>query len=169
MLNYHSGLTVTHPFSSRWWTWPIILKPLWLYYRVLPDGRISTITAMGNPVIWWMGISIILDPIENLIRNRSSFRWDDRFLFLTILFFSQWIPYLFITRPTFIYHFYINVPILCLSNSYILVNRDKSTIYDLFILGITCVFFIVFYPVISGFPVVAGWIEKLKWLRSWQF
>ena len=30
MFNYHSGLTNdTHPFRAEWYTWPLILKPMY--------------------------------------------------------------------------------------------------------------------------------------------
>ena len=31
MFNYHSKLEATHPFSSPWWQWPLMIRPIWLY------------------------------------------------------------------------------------------------------------------------------------------
>jgi dolichyl-phosphate-mannose-protein mannosyltransferase len=49
MFYYHSTLISTHPFASKWWTWPFILRPLWLFLSHLPSNIVSTIVAMGNP------------------------------------------------------------------------------------------------------------------------
>ena len=49
MFNYHSKLVATHPFSSTWWEWPLIKKPIWFYGgQHLPSGISSSIVSMGE-------------------------------------------------------------------------------------------------------------------------
>ena len=31
MFNYHSGLEATHPYSSSWYQWPTMVRPIWYY------------------------------------------------------------------------------------------------------------------------------------------
>lgn len=53
--DYHSKLNAEHPYTSKWYTWPLTLKPVWLYVDLaLTDGTWSTIVGLGNPAIWWM-------------------------------------------------------------------------------------------------------------------
>ena len=50
MFNYHSGLTNdTHPFRAEWYTWPLILKPMYYYSGrdFMPSGTYSIIWAMA--------------------------------------------------------------------------------------------------------------------------
>jgi len=84
MYNYHAQLEATHPFSSAWWSWPLIIRPLWLYVSYLPDGMVSTITAMGNPAIWWFGLVSIITIFWRLIKGR-----DKNCLFILCIFLFQ--------------------------------------------------------------------------------
>ncbi len=167
MSNYHSALTATHPFSSEWWSWPLMLRPVWLYVSNLSGGVASTITLMGNPAVWWVGFACVILALERLIRKK-----DLACLFIVTLFFFQWLPYLIISRATFIYHFYVNVPFLCLATAYFLNklwSRKWGKVLGIAYLAIVVILFAMFYPVISGSPTPNSWIENLKWLGSWVF
>ncbi len=167
MFTYHSQLQATHPFSSEWWSWPFIFKPLWLYFQTLPNSMVSTITAMGNPVIWWVGFPIILLALWKGIKERES-----PYLFIGILYMSQWIPYAFISRNLFIYHFYPNIPITiialaaALSESWSKPRERKLVI--IFLIA-TLAVFTIFFPLISGFPVPVWYTQYLRLFRSWIF
>jgi dolichyl-phosphate-mannose-protein mannosyltransferase len=63
MYIYHSKgvLGATHPFSSHWWEWPLLRRPLESYVGGdLPSGASSSMVIMGNPAIWWVGIFAVL-------------------------------------------------------------------------------------------------------------
>lgn len=167
MYSYHSTLTATHAFSSEWWTWPLILRPVWLYVSALPNGLVSTIAAMGNPAIWWFGFACILFAVEKTIRGKKFAS-----IFITTIFFFQWLPYTVISRCLFLYHFYVNVPFLCLAIAYFLNDswsgrRGKATVLAYLVL--VGALFALFYPVLSGYPVPYWWRDQLRWLRSWVF
>jgi len=93
-------------------------------------------------------------------------------LFIAVVFFSQWVPYFFISRITFIYHYYLNVPLLCLASAY-LVSKYWSSKWGktvtVVLLVAVVILFVLFYPVISGMPSSTTSIESLKWLESWVF
>lgn len=58
MLVYH-GKTVadsTHPYSSHWYEWPIMYRPIWYFSNTLDNGLKQGISAFGNPAVWWTGI-----------------------------------------------------------------------------------------------------------------
>ena len=46
-------------------------------------------------------------------------------VFILVIFFFQWLVYIFISRITFIYHFYSDVPFLCLGSAFI-INKYWS-------------------------------------------
>ena len=191
MYNYHATLSATHTFSSSWWTWPLMLRPLWLYVSTLPNNVTSTIVLMGNPLIWWVGFASIILVVERAIRGKELARslWkkltkkpqgtkstsrgkDLAAIFITVFFFFQWIPYVFISRVTFIYHFYVNVPFLCLATAYFISKYWSSKWVKMaalaYFVGVAALFGL-FYPVISGMPAPASSIEGLKWLSGWSF
>lgn len=61
MYTYHSKTVVasTHPYSSYWFEWPIMYRPLWYYSNVISDTMRQGISAMGNPAVWWAGIPAV--------------------------------------------------------------------------------------------------------------
>lgn len=167
MYNYHSTLTATHPFSSSWWTWPLISRPVWLYVSDLPGGNVSTIVAMGNPAVWWVALASVVLAVEEGIRRKNHVC-----LFLVTIFLFQWLPYALISRILFLYHFYFNIPILILATAY-LINKSWSTrrgktIVLIYLVAVAALF-VIFYPVISGMPTPYYWRDGLRWFRSWVF
>jgi dolichyl-phosphate-mannose-protein mannosyltransferase len=167
MFTYHSQLQATHPFSSEWWSWPFIFKPLWLYFQALPNDMVSTITAMGNPVIWWIGFPIILLTLWKGIKEREL-----PYLFIGILCMSQWIPYAFISRSLFIYHFYPNIPITVIALAATLSeswSKPRERKLVIIFLTATLAVFTIFFPVISGLPVPVWYTQYLRLFRSWIF
>jgi dolichyl-phosphate-mannose-protein mannosyltransferase len=174
MLNYHSNgvLSATHPYSSRFWEWPIMRRPLLTYYGTdLPADMSSSMTIMGNPAIWWFGILAIGASFIIAIRKRDK---KMTVVFTAIAF--QYIPWFGITRITFIYHFFSSVPFMILSIVYIIKTllegsrpQMKYAIYGYLILVL--VLFIMFYPVLSGLEVPRNYVlNYLQWFKSkWIF
>ncbi len=93
-------------------------------------------------------------------------------IFIITVFFFSWIPYTFLSRVTFIYHFYVSVPLLCLATAYFISkywNSKAGKIAAFAVFAAVIVLFIVFYPITSGVPASKTYIESLKWFRSWYF
>jgi dolichyl-phosphate-mannose-protein mannosyltransferase len=179
MYSYHSGLTATHPFSSAWWSWPLISRPVWLYVSYLPNQMKSTITLMGNPAVWWVGFAaiigitgIFLAKTLPALKKRVIPKLDLPIAFIVVLFFFQWLPYVTITRALFIYHFYVSVPFLCLGSAYFINKYWKYNwmkVAAIAYFGVVVAVFVLFYPVISGAPTAASTVESLRWFEGWIF
>jgi dolichyl-phosphate-mannose--protein O-mannosyl transferase len=144
-----------------------MLKPVWLYVSYLPLSVKSTIALLGNPAVWWVGFAFIILVVERAVRKK-----DVACAFITAFFFFQWLPYVFISRVTFIYHFYVSVPFLCLASAYF-INEYWSTkwgkVAAVAYFASVVVMFGLFYSVISGAPAPTSWIDSLKWLNGWGF
>jgi dolichyl-phosphate-mannose--protein O-mannosyl transferase len=191
MFNYHAALTATHPYASSWWTWPLMLKPVWLYVSYLPLSVKSTIVLLGNPAVWWVGFASIIFVAERAMQGKELARrlWkkitkrpqtvesasrgkDLAAIFIATFFFFQWLPYVLISRVTFIYHFYVSVPFLCLASAYFL-SKYWSTkwgkVAAVAYFASVVAMFGLFYSVISGTPAPTSWIDSLKWLNGWGF
>ena len=168
MFLYHTELTATHPFASPWYTWPLMLRPLWLYVSQQSSSVVSTIVLMGNPVVWWLALPVII-----FVILRISKRLDSGYYVLLVAYFSQLLPFALLTRPLFIYHYYSEVPIICALMGALLGKawEDHVEIRPLIVgvLFAACVLFVVFYPVISGYPTTIGYEGSLRWLSSWTF
>ena len=198
MFNFHSG-TVVDTSSAPWWSWPFMFRldganvPRWFDISYLPNNVVSTISVFGNPVVWWIGFALMLvlteraihgrQLVENLfsriskssLHKRISIRgqgWDLPAIYIVAVFFFTWLPYVFIGRATYIYHFYLSVPLLCLSTTYFINkywNTRQGKIATIVIFAGAVAMFVLFYPVISGAPATTESIKNLKWFHSWGF
>ena len=166
MYDYHSGLDATHPFSSTWYEWPIMYKPVWIYSGDVINNTRETIVDIGNPAIWWFGIvSFVYLVISVFKKNKEN-------LFILIFILSTLIPYIFIGRIMFMYHYFIVLPFIMMGIvSFVkwLTEKYKTNkVYWLYV-AIVIILFFVFYPVTSGMRVAEDYIESLKWFSSWWF
>lgn len=168
MYNYHSKLEAEHPFTSKWYTWPIMQKPMWYYVANFDDGSYGTISCMGNPAIWWLSIAtMVFTLVYSLIkRNKEG-------LMLIVMIMATWLPYAVIGRIMFIYHYFITLPFAMLTIVFTihkLINWKK--IFNVAIPVLTVIFlamFIYFYPVYSGVQVDKKYIEQTKWFDTWIY
>lgn len=60
MFTYHHDLNSTHPYSSTWNEWPLMVRPVYYYCQTLTNGLKEGISAFGNPLVWWAGIPALL-------------------------------------------------------------------------------------------------------------
>ncbi|PXF53536.1 MAG: hypothetical protein C4B56_01285 [Candidatus Methanophagaceae archaeon] len=170
MFGYHAGIGATHSFSSPWWSWQLMLKPLWMYSNTLDGtGTVSTVVLMGNPAIWWGSIPALgFIVIQRLIR-----KFDYTALFIVLPFLLLWLPYALITRILFIYHFVADVPFMILAITYCMTMlQEKRRLFLFAMLSfviLAVALFALFYPVISGYPIAVGYKDSLKWLTGWIF
>lgn len=167
MYQFHSTLDASHPFSSRWYTWPIMYKPVWYHIAYTSNELKSTIAAIGNPAIWWFGIFafiyVVISGIKKLDRDK---------LYLLTIILCLFLPYAFIGRVMFLYHYYPVIPflILCITMFIKYINEKVGRTWIMYAyLGVVIVVFFMFYPVTTGIPVSNEYIESLKWFSSWIF
>lgn len=59
-LQYHETECHSHPYSSVWYTWPIMEHPVLFYYPAASSTEVWSITDMGNPAVWWLAIPALL-------------------------------------------------------------------------------------------------------------
>ncbi|WP_082967308.1 phospholipid carrier-dependent glycosyltransferase [Paenibacillus oryzae] len=170
MFNYHSNLVSSHPFASSWWEWPFMKRPVWYYSgSELAEGMKSTIVAMGNPLIWWTGIFAMLLTIYVSVKRR-----DKGIYMLWIAFLAQYVPWMLVTRETFLYHYFAMVPFVILSIIYIFKHMEEQKpwfhkVRKGYIIAAVALF-VLFYPALSGLTVPKAYVDiLLRWFPSWVF
>ncbi len=166
MYDYHSKLVAEHYYSSPFYEWPIIWMPL-LYANDMVDAtNVSSISCMGNPAIWWIGIPCIL-----FVLYRWLIKRDKKAGFLIIAYAAQYVPWMSIGRITFIYHYFPAILFVILIIGYIMNLISERFAYgQKIVIGylIMVVFvFMIFFPVISGLPVDKEWGLSLRLLKDW--
>ncbi len=172
MLNYHSGLNESHPYSSPWYTWPFVYKPMWAYRAPeisIADNQIGCISIFQNPFLSWIGIPAFFYSLYAGFKNK-----DFKVLFLTIGLLSQYLPWAFISRYSLQYHFFATLPFMIFFIIYAICDIEKRlTKFGYVSSSVTAlclIMFVCFYPVISGMPVSRFWADTiLTWFNSWVF
>ena len=166
---FHNAVAgVEHPFSSYWWQWALNLRPVFFYSSTLPDGTRSMIMTFGNPAVYWGGLlAMIAMPVAAFRRG------DGRAFAIFVCYLMLLLPWLFIPRTSYAYHYFTNLIFVCLAIAYVfdhLIRRGRGK-YKTAILSATCVtvaLFFLFYPVLSGWPM-SNWYGQnvLRWFPSW--
>lgn len=166
MFNYHSALSDTHPYSSKWYQWPIMYKPMWYYSGITADNLREGISAFGNPLVWWAGIPAFVYMLYLIYKDR-----DKKAIFLTLGYLSQYAPWLMVTRTVFIYHYFPSVPFVTVMlgySFYKIVQKNPQRKKWVFVYTVAAiVLFAMFYPVLSGYPITISYANILKWFDSW--
>ena len=166
MYSYHSSLESEHVYSSTWYEWPTIVRPMLYYVETVGDGVSEGISAMGNPLIWWVGIPAFVYLLYLAFKERDRIA-----LFLTVGYMSQYLPWVFVSRSTFIYHYFPSVPFVVLMigySIYRLLKLNAKLKPAVFVyVALVAVLFVAFFPVISAYPATLEYAKLLKWFGKW--
>ena len=169
MFSYHSTLQATHPFESRWYTWLLGLRPVW-YYRngYLPYGMKASIAGMAGPVIWLFGLAALVGLLWHQVSGRGSRQGAG----VLILYGTQLIPWMLVTRCTFLYHYFPS-SMFCLAALALVLTRMKHQDWAKKLAAGLCVLalilFVLYYPALSGLPIPTWWADALEVLPSFGF
>lgn len=169
MFTYHSGVHSEHPYSSRWYQWVLDIRPILYYLQYYSDGSRSSFGAFLNPLLCWAGLIAM-----GIMLYLAAFRRDKKAGFILIGYFAQLVPWMFITRTTFEYHYFPSSVFLVLALCRIFsLMRENTRHWQARVCGFAAVcvaLFFMFYPVLSGKLVDAQSASALlKWLPSWPF
>jgi len=182
MFEYHDTLKATHPYASAFWTWPLDLRPIAYYWKDLRVGAaaadpraccVAEIMSLPNPLILWFGLLCV--PIV------AFFAWRERnkgYALLVVAYLLQWLPWSRSPRIAWIYHFYVDIPIVILCNVIILqriwqlgeTNEDAKVFSRLAVCGYVAAVvlaFVWFYPVLAGVPLTWNAWDARMWLPHW--
>ena len=166
---YHSSLEATHPFESRWYTWLLDLRPVWYYLNSgLPAGTKASIAGFYNPVLCLAGLVCIL----RLFWRQVSCRGARTGAGVLILYAAQLLPWMMVTRCTFLYHYFPS-SMFALAAIVLVLAQGKDEVrakrIGLVLLAAALVFFVWFYPALSGLPVPDAWANSTQILSSYGF
>jgi dolichyl-phosphate-mannose--protein O-mannosyl transferase len=174
MFSYHSNLKATHPYSSPWYEWLLDVRPLWMYTASHIEKGASytkTIVTMGNPLVIWGGLSAIIYTIVTLFKTKKI---SLPIMIIMAGFFSQLIPWMYVSRVTFMYHYFPIIPFIVLAIGYFIEQYAKEFTLKKLVLPVSYValviiLFIMYYPVLTGNLINKNYLEWLKILPKWVF
>jgi predicted membrane-bound dolichyl-phosphate-mannose-protein mannosyltransferase len=163
---YHSGLTSPHPAASPWWSWPLVLKPVYWYFGQSDNGNNAYIYDAGNIALFWGALVATVWCAVAAIRARSvplGF-----VVFAMLVQYVAWIP---ISRVLFFYHFFTALPfyLLALACGLAYLWETGRVWRVISYLALAAGAFIYFYPFVSGQPVPGSQAAMFFILPTWQY
>ncbi|MBD5656342.1 MAG: hypothetical protein IAI50_14350, partial [Candidatus Eremiobacteraeota bacterium] len=174
MFGYHYDLKATHPYGSKWWQWPFILRPISYYYHDWRTGAatqdstaccVAEIIAIPNPAVWWLGLVSV--PFVGWLGFRER---NKGYVLLFVAYLLQWLPWASSPRVAFEYHFFPNLAVICLANAALLqriwrygethagrLARLGRTAWPQLVVGgylvLVVGLFVFFFPILAGLHV----------------
>ena len=165
MWAYHAGIKDKHPYSSPWWSWPIMKRPVWYYYQKDSVGLIEGIWCIGNALVWWASIPALV--------AAAYFAWRDRIAALgliALMGLGQWLMWAIEPRSLVFMHYYFeSIPYACIALAYggwriwdagLAWPRRAVLLYAVLVFA----WFVFYYPLLSGYPISEGYYQSHVWM-----
>ena len=166
---YHADLRATHPYFSRWYTWPLLYRPTWYYFKQTGD-TIRGIVALGNPALWWASVPVTVWALVTGAKEK-----DPRRLFSGLGFCALYLPWGVAPRTLNYSHYLFEaIPYACLSLGELLDRRWDLKWARLYVAVVVLLFFF-FVPFLVALPIPARWyfhdlgggVRPWTWFPKW--
>lgn len=162
--NYNIGLKDTHPYGSKWWSWFLLLRPIWLYFKET-NGQNIGVDGIGNPLAWWSSIVVI-----PLLIWGMALKYKNHLVILAgfLVFLLFWAPF---NRVLFFYHAMPSFIFLTLGISLwferLVLKYPYGKYYVAIYFCILFLLFVYFLPIWVGVPLSSGQFYHRIWLKGW--
>ncbi len=157
---YHTQLKATHPYTSQWWSWPFLVRPIYLYTSDEVMGMVARIYDFGNPLVFWFGFaSVVICLIYAYLERNKKL---GLIVFCYLIFF---VPWAMSPRIMFLYHYLPSIPFMAIAAGYVLRRNLKLIPY---FFALTLVLFVYFYPHWAGLRIPLWLDQSYYWVSSWR-
>ncbi len=178
MYDANKTLVIPHPYSTKFYTWPLLKRGVYFW-----EGEHSTsspafgrIYLMGNPFVYWFSTLAVIGMLcyaGVLMVKRRAHHMKNEWTAAFILgaYFGNFIPFIFIGRVMFLYHYEAALVMSIIALAYLLdhISHKKVQIGVIVYLLLVCIStFIFFSPLTYGTPLSQESFNSRMWLRSWE-
>lgn len=168
ILNFHTKLNDSHPYSANPWSWLIQGRPTSFFYETPKNcGGTSCsqeILAIGTPILWWAATLALLVTIGFWVSKR-----DKQAEILLVVIGASYLPWFAIQERT-MFSFYTIAfePFILLTLVYLLskIVKNQRRIATVFA-SIVLVNFLYFLPIFLGLVITYNSWRDRMWLPSW--
>lgn len=189
LLSFHAENTdeKTHPYESRWFTWPLVVRPMGYYFKSAENSVIeldektvfTSVHLLPNPVLYWCSFVAVIILGGRLMLSTAklidSKLIDSNYLFMffvTLGYLGNFLPWSLVSRSTFIYHYQPSSGFAFLALAFLMTEliEDKkqfgSQLY-LLILIMICLSGFYWIPLQLGLSITSDYFYGLMWFKSW--
>jgi dolichyl-phosphate-mannose-protein mannosyltransferase len=172
MYAVNSWMNAKHDYSSKWYTWPFMIRGVFYWQGKHPDEPAAFgneyLYFLGNPLLYWLGTLSILGLCFGFLFKKSRGKIAQ---FILLGFCANFVPYAFIGRVMFLYHYQAALVFSILAICYFIETLgvgNKKYLYIYPLLVVVIVLFIYFSPLTYGLHLSADELHARMWLRSWR-
>lgn len=172
MLSANYNLAASHPYSSPWWMWPIMGRPV--FYWQGAGGAIMYF--IGNPVVWWGALAGLVAVVGfsayPLLQGKAA-PWVPGAPLLLAGYAISLAPLVRVPRALFLYHYATPLLFSVMLTAILLEQvsmhrRGLSRRICIWAVVLLLAGFILFSPQTFGFPVSAQWRTMTFWFPTWR-
>jgi len=160
----NASITAFHSYSSKWYEWVIGKKAIW-YWSKSTDNSRGDVFLLPNPIIWFSALFCVFFSILILTIKRLRKKMPKIFYLLIFGFFANLLPFIFITRAAFLYHYFPSLifGILIIAVLYDTFFKTKSDLGYFGYLALVLLVFILFSPLTYGvlLPIEINYFYRL--------
>lgn len=165
MARYHLTLTEPHGYGSEWWSWPLLVRPIWYFFE-RKEGLVYGIFCIGNPAVYWLILVAMGYVFIQWLKRLDTLHGIVLFGFLT-----QWLPWAWVGRVKFFHYFYAAVPFSVIALA-LLTQRiwQGGRVGKWVVVGyllLVLVLFVYWYPLYTGIPISEPYFQNHLWFKSW--
>jgi dolichyl-phosphate-mannose-protein mannosyltransferase len=175
MADYHLGLDTTnedgepiHPYMSRAWSWFLLTRPVAYFWEGEPNCC-AEILGIGNPMLFW-GAILVIPYLVLAWRGRRD--WRAGALLVPIL--AQFLPWLAVSRPLFLFYMAPVTPFLAVGTVYAIrdllglrLNDRLALAGAAAVVGVSVALFAFFWPVLTASPISFDAWQDRMWFGGW--
>ena len=159
----------THNYKSQFWEWPLVLRPIWLYYKQIA-GQVIGVCSLGVWTTWWAFTALLIARTVRCFLQRTDFVTGA----LILLWLGQWLPWCISTTGGFFYYMLPEIPIMAL-----MLGKWFSDLYRpddalgeerwraWLLAAVYLVGFALYYPFAAGLSVPNSYFRALFFLPEW--
>ncbi|MGQ4649253.1 phospholipid carrier-dependent glycosyltransferase [Lyngbya aestuarii] len=199
ILTFHESIgsgSEVHPYCSRWYSWLLMIRPVAYFYHTaqnttetvpayppLPASMgkvIYDVHAIGNPVLWWLSTTAILLLVVLLaVRLSSGEGWKFTptsssyiALYLVLNWLANLLPWVKVTRCTFLYHYmgasvFSGLSLAWIVDRWLRSEQSYRRQAGIIVILLILLAFYFWMPIYLGLALSPQGYQLRIWLRSW--
>ncbi|MBP9822540.1 MAG: phospholipid carrier-dependent glycosyltransferase [Candidatus Pacebacteria bacterium] len=172
MYTANKSLTATHPYGSKWYTWPFMVRPIYYWNGSdVTGGGTERIYLIGNPIVWYASTIALLYSILSMFGRKIN---RNKIIIILLAGYTiNLLPFMGIDRVMFLYHYLTAYILAILMLAYWFgkstEDKEQNNIRTVIVIGLIAgLFFIYFAPLSYGLSISQSSFMNHVWLPSWQ-
>ena len=165
---------VPNPYASPWWSWPLMLRPIRIFYAATPAGEVRTLSLIGNPLLWWSSTLAVIAGLLDLGRRkflRKEPIADNPLVVALLGYVALLLPWIPGTRIPYIYNYLPSYAFALLALVCLLVSLWGRRPWGPWVVVAfaACALAITLYflPLVSAIPISPEAYQQRLWIDTW--